>query len=279
MKRLIIVFLILFNFPALAGGGWVQPKNKGYFKLNQYAMYANTYFAPSGDLLDITTTGFYSTSLYAEHGITSRLTGIIYAPVFVRSTLNRQETAAGELVQPGDHLNSIGDVDVTVKYGLITDKSWVMSAALTLGLPLGENSGGSTRLLQTGDGEFNQLVTLELSHSLKNNPLYFSLLTGFNNRTNQFSDEFRYGAEIGVGLDRLYALIRFYGIKSLFNGADSPPVANGLFANNVEYLSVTPEIGYKIGKNWGVAASVGGAFFAKNILAAPGYSFGIYLQY
>ncbi|MEQ9300379.1 MAG: hypothetical protein RIF33_17530 [Cyclobacteriaceae bacterium] len=275
MKKLALILILFFSIDAYAGGGWSQPKGKGFLKLSQSAIIAGSYFSPSGDILDITTTSLYSSSVFLEYGLTDRLTGIVYMPFFVRSTLNKLETPDGNLVQDGDELNSIGDADVTIKYGLIQNSTYVLSASLTLGLPLGEASGGETQLLQSGDGEFNQMLTLELSRGFSSG-WYATVLAGFNNRTNNFSDEIRYGGEVGYSKGKVIPILKVYGVASLMNGDDLGVPNNGVFSNNIEYLSITPEVLYDVNGNFGVTAAIGLAAFAKRLLAAPNFMAGVY---
>ena len=78
-KRITItLFLSIGLTVAYAGGGWPQPKGKGYFKLSQNFIISPYYYSPSGEIIDITTISLYTTSVYAEYGLTSRLTGILY---------------------------------------------------------------------------------------------------------------------------------------------------------------------------------------------------------
>ena len=56
-------------------------------------------------------------------------------------------------------------------------------------MPIGNDSGGSQGNLQTGDGEFNQLIQLDAGTGF---PIggtngYANVYVGFNNRTNGFS--------------------------------------------------------------------------------------------
>ncbi len=275
MKKLVLLLILTVSIDAYAGGGWSQPKGKGFLKLSQSMIRANSYFSPSGDVLDITTTSLYSSSVFMEYGLTDRLTGIVYMPFFVRSTLNNLETPDGTLIEEGDELNSIGDADVTIKYGLIQNSAYVLSASLTLGLPLGEASGGRTQLLQSGDGEFNQMLTFELSRGFSSG-WYATLLAGFNNRTNNFSDEIRYGGEIGYAKGRFIPILKVYGVAPLVNGDDLGVPNNGVFSNNIEYLSITPEVLYDINGKFGITASIGLAAYGKRLLAAPNFIAGVY---
>jgi len=269
--------LLLSQHTSFAGGGWPQPKGSGYFKLGQYGIIANQYFTPAGDIVDITTTGYYSTFLYGEYGVTDRLTAVVYFPFFSRSTLNRIEDPTGELIQEGESVNSLGDTDISLKYNLI-NSSIAVSASLTLGLPLGNPTGGASGLLQTGDGEFNQMLSIEASKSLSGGKTYVSAMLGFNNRTENFSDEIRYSLEGGLNAEKFWFIMRLYGITPLKNGNEEIVANNGIFSNNIEYISLSPEIVYQVKENWGINVGAGFAFNAKRVLAAPAFSAGVYLK-
>ncbi|MDW7695324.1 hypothetical protein R9C00_27950 [Flammeovirgaceae bacterium SG7u.111] len=277
-KILTIPFLLLIALSATAGGGWPQPKGGGFFKIGQYNIIANKYFTPAGDVVDITTTGYYATSIYGEYGITDKLTAIAYIPFFVRSTLNRLETPEGELVQEGDELNSFGDTNLTLKYGIFNKGPYVGALSLTFGLPLGESAGGSTGLLQSGDGEFNQMLSFDVSRSFGKGNTYATAMVGYNNRTNNFSDEIRYGVEGGLRLNKTWLILRINGIKPLETGNEDFVPNNGIFSNKIEYLAISPEINYNFNDKIGASVSGGFAAYGKRLLASPAFSFGVYMK-
>ena len=277
MKRLLTIVLLSSAAISIcfAGGGWPQKKGKGFFKIGQSVIIANKYFSPGGEVVDITTISLYTTSFYGEYGITDRLTGIAYVPFFVRSTLNEVRYEPSGTVVPGDEMNSFGDTDIGLKFGITKDKPVAVSATLMLGLPIGETAGGEQKILQAGDGEFNQLVMIDAGKGF--NKWYGNIGVGFNNRTNGFSDEFRYTFEVGyTGSPKLIASLKVNGVNSLYNGDEIPNTNNGVFANNTEYLAFGPELGYKIKDNFGVTASAFFATAAKRILASPNFGAGLY---
>lgn len=277
MKKYIIVVFVLVAAQTFAGGGWPQPKRGGYFKLSQNFIRSPYFYAPDGSIVDITTIQLFTTSVYGEYGFTNRLTGLIYFPFFVRNTLNEiQYNQSGNTV-PGDAFQSIGDTDIGIKYGLIVNKPIVLSASLILGLPLGEPVGGSSQILQTGDGEFNQMIKLDASYSFYPKPVYVSAYAAFNNRTNNFSDEVRFGGEVGLTLKKFMPIVKLNVVQSLYNG-NAEQAQNGIFSNNTEYISPTIELNYQLTDKAGISGSGGFAFAGKNILAAPNWSLGIYLK-
>ncbi|MCI5084067.1 MAG: hypothetical protein MRY78_20375, partial [Saprospiraceae bacterium] len=200
MKKIPFLFLLVLmatSFDSYAGGGWPQPKGKGFFKLSEWWLISDQHFTDVGLLDPNVTQGIFTTSLYAEYGFTDRLTGILYFPFFSRTYFNNIVSATtGEILSAGEAINGIADTDISLKYGLVINRSVVLSATLTLGLPFGESQGGTAGNLQLGDGEFNQMLRLDASTSFKLGEkidAYTSIYTGYNNRTNGFSDEWRYG--------------------------------------------------------------------------------------
>lgn len=283
MKRAIFIFLMLvWNTSLFAGGGWPQKKGKVYLKLSQWWVISNQHYTGSGGIDPQLTRGIYNTSIYTEYGITDRLTGILYFPVFSRSIVNEEVgRTSGNILTKGEAISGIGDTDLTLKYGLTPKSSWAISASLTLGIPLGNDSGGRDGTLQTGDGEFNQMLQLDISRGLKIGNLYpyFSVSTGFNNRTNGFSDEWRYGLEAGLTIGKLTGIVRFYGVKSLKNGSGAVGEGTSIFANNSEFTSFSPELAFSFSEKFGVSASYATAFSGRLIFANPSYSVGVFFKW
>ncbi|MEM1221107.1 MAG: hypothetical protein AAGH79_19455 [Bacteroidota bacterium] len=291
MRYIIILFIsILLPSSLLAGGGWPQPKGKGFFKLNQSFLRAQSFYSLDGSLVDITTTTVYISSIYGEYGFTDRFTGILYAPLFVRSTINDRKSTINDVVEPGDAFDGIGDFQLGLKYGILTEGPVALSASLILGLPFGDNVGGDTELLQTGDGEFNQLLKLEASHSFYPKPIYATLSVGYNNRGDatfaysageedvSFSDEFHWGGEIGwTPSDKWLIALKWAQVASMNNGGNTGNTgASSIFGNNASYFAISPEVNYQFAGQWGVSASLGTAVSGENILAGPNIGFGIY---
>lgn len=282
MSILRVFFLFLFlsvTISLSAGGGWPKPKGKGYFKLSQFSIRADQHYTDQGMLDPNVTIGVYNTSIYGEYGLTDRLTGIINAPLYARSTVdNVLSRTTNEIIVLGDALNGIGDVDISLKYGLSRAGSKVaVSASVLLGLPLGNDQGGRDNNLQLGDGEFNQLLTIDAGIGLGVG--YVNFYAGFNNRTKSFSDEFRYGVEGGVSVlkKKLWITGRIIGVESLENGSFQRQSENfTIFSNDTKYTSASLELNYYVTPNIGVSANYATAFRGELILASPAYTFGVF---
>jgi protein XagA len=278
MKSLLLLIVLSLSLESFAGGGWPIGKKKTYAKLGQNAIVSPFYYSPSGEIVDIRTTSLFTSSLYAEYGLSDRLTAILYMPFFVRGTLNEVQYRQSGRIDEGEEMNAFGDTDISFKYSLIKDKPVVVSATALFGLPLGETRGGASGILQSGDGEFNQQVRIDASHSFYPKPMYASAYVGFNNRTKNFSDDFRAGAEVGYTFkSKLVTILKLDLVQSFFNG--STLVAdNGIFSNNTEYVSPSVELAYVVNRNWGFSASAGFALAGRNILAAPNLGVGIFVK-
>lgn len=279
MKKLVsLILLFVLSSSLLAGGGWNKKKGQGFFKLSQYAIIADQYFNPEGNIIRINPgTSYYSTALFGEYGITEKITTELYFPFLTRSVLNNLQKRNGEFVE-GDQVTSIGDTNISIKYGIAQKGPTVVSAKVTLGLPFGNPSGGGGGTLQTGDGEFNQMISVDVGHSFYPAPFYANASIGLNNRTKGFSEEFRYSLEAGLTLKKFILIGRLIGVKSLMNGNPDDSEAQGVFANNLEFLTFMPEVIYKIKDKYGISAAVGTAFSGRQVLANPSFEVGFFLE-
>jgi len=286
MKHTLLVFtlLTLFTTTLQAGGPWPQARGKAYLKLSEWWTVFDQHYTDAGLLDPNVTTGIFNTTFYAEYGVTNRFTTIINAPLFSRNYVNNlRSSTTGELIQSGDAVNSLGDIDLGIKYGLTKPGSrFPVAATLILGLPTGRSVAGIQDNLQTGDGEFNQILQVETGTSFrlgKKVNSYASVYLGANNRSNGFSEELRYGVEWGFGLmdQRLWLIGRLNSVESFKNGETAATVTStSIFANNTEFSGVGLEAAYYIKGRWGISASVAGAFRGEIIAAAPAYSVGVF---
>ena len=286
MKRSIalIISFILISTIATAGGGWTQKKGQGFYKLSEWWVVFDKHYTDVGLTDPNLTTGVFNTNLYIEHGLSDRLTGLLNASLFSRNYMNNLvSSVTNGLIVEGDEVNSLGDIDLGIKYGITTSANRIaVAASLLLGVPTGKDVAGKQSNLQTGDGEFNQLIRVDAGTGLYSSDklsTYANVYAGFNNRTEGFSDEYRYGAELGIGVldKRLWIAGKLNIVESLKNGNDATSnMATSIFANNTEYASMAFELSGYVTKRIGLSASTAGAFSGELIAAAPSYSVGIF---
>ena len=277
-----LLLLVTLSTAASAAGPWPRAKGSAYLKLYEFWLRFDEHYTSTGELDPNATLGLYNTALYAEYGLTDRLTAVVNLPFYSRSTINNQVSGTrGNVLLPGEAIGGLGDTDVALRYALTRPgAAWPVAAALTLGLPLGEEAGGEQANLQTGDGEFNQMLTLSAGRSVTDD-LYVSAAVGVNNRTGGFSDEFRYQLEAGYGaLDRrLWLIGRLTGSESFQNGETAATfTSTSVFSNNAEYLSLGGEVNVYVTPKFGLSAGVATALAGRVIAAAPAYTAGVFLD-
>ncbi len=281
-----LVFVLVLPVLAKAGGPWPQGRGKAYVKLSEWWLRYDRHYTDEGRTDPNLTTGVYNTFLYGSFGLTDRLTGIVNANVFGRNVVNRlQSSVSNEILVPGAALNGLGDIDLALKYTLTEPgAAWPLSATLLLGLPTGQDVGGELNNLQTGDGEFNQLLRFDAAHGFgvgEGSSAYVAAYAGVNHRTGGFSDEFRGGLEAGINLlsRKLWLISRLDVVESFQNGESASTfTGSGIFSNDAEFTSIGLEANYYLTPRLGVSVGAAGAVRGQLIAAAPSYSVGAFLD-
>lgn len=284
MKQPSIIPIVLFFLCSLATySQWTKGKGNGYYKLSVWYLEADQHYTDTGDIDPNATRGQFNLSFYGEYGLSDKIDIISYVPLFSRNFQNDIVSGTtSEVITEGEAINSIGDIDIGMRYGFLKKTKIVASVGLTLGLPTGNSEGGSDGSFQTGDGEFNQLIntTFGIPFKLGNTPAYAKSYVGFNNRTQGFSDEFRAGAEVGFQfVERLWILGRLNILESLRNGSLSAQNSQGsIFANNIEFMAAGIEVSFSFSDKWGISANYTSAFRGEIVFAAPSYSARVFLK-
>ena len=278
------IVIMFFSQSLLGGGGWPQPKGHGYFKLSEWWTIANEHYTSTGLTDPNVTAGLYNTTFYGEYGLSDNFTAILNLPLFSRSVINNVVSATtNEIISEGGAISTLGDADFSLKYGLFNNGFMALSATALFGLPLGEDAGGQEGNLQTGDGEFNQMIKIDAGFSLANTPnlsAYGNIYGGFNQRNKGFSDEFRFGAEVGLGFaNQKFWLTGKLDILESRNNEESGQVEGAsFFASNSEFQSFTVEASYFVTEKVGIAVSAATAFSGRIIYSGKSYSIGVFMK-
>ena len=234
-----------------------------------------------------------TTSLYAEVGILKRLDFVTYVPFFIHrnSTLEGTEGTQTETNRRRFSTSGIGDISLGLKYGIIQNKPFVLSVGLQFGIPTGKSIDGTLPTidkvenlsdagqltLQTGDGEFNQSVHLDMGYSFSPFPSYLSSGIFFNNRTKSYSAEAGWYIRGGIGfLKVLNFNAHLSGVHSLNTGenfVDGLGKGNsiGAYSDNTTFVSYGGSLGWTFLPKLGLEVGYDGALYGKNILAGPSY--------
>ena len=215
-----------------------------------------------------------TTNIYGEFGITNRLGGIVYSPIL---TIGRQEEGMDEFgrFHLADEAVGLGDIDLALQYQIL-DGKYKLSGSVWLGINSGDYNAGRYGVIHLGDGDFNQMGRVDLSSSFKS--FWWNTYGAFNNRTNDFSDEIRFGGEFGWRSNRLSAIAKVDAKFSMFNGSRSDSHSPSIYSNNQEYFAISPQVLYEFHNHVGVMAEAGFAVHSRNIIAAPSISLGVFFN-
>ena len=273
MYKSLALFAFLFtSMISSAGGGWTPKKGEGFF-MTSYRGISGGFLANSQAAFGNSPLASVRTlDLYGEYGIFNRFGVILYSPIFtsVSQAAGMDDFGTYHLE---DQASGLGDIDLALKYQII-DSKIALSASLWAGINSGKYNAGNTGRLHLGDGEFNQMARLDLSSSFKS--FHWNIYAGFNNRTNNFSDEIQFGGEFGWKKNKFLAILKIDSKNSLFNGTAPDSYSPGIYSNNLEYFGISPQVLYTLKNNVGVMAQAGFALHARNIIAAPSLSVGVF---
>ena len=264
---MLVTAVVLCHTSFAYAGGWTQAQGKGYFKLSQQVINAESLYFGDGSTGVIPKVSGYTTSLYGEFGLLDRVTLVGYMPFYQHLGIDG-----------GDPTTGLGDWDVGVRIGILTKGPTVVSLQALAGLPLGDAE--SDLILWTGDGEFNQHFSLQVGHSLYPVPGYLKAELGYNNRQSDdspdddFADELRYSLEAGYTIaERVGISVWLRGIKALGRADDEFHPRN-----DIQYLSFGPQVDFYVTPNVGINASMSKFTQARNMLDAPAWEFGVFVK-
>lgn len=196
--RLTIALLVAWQFSLPAQSGWVKEKGALFAQFSASSFVSDDFYSLTG-LHFPGTTEFQQRSfnLYAEYGLTPRITGILNA---LPLRLNGYPTT--------DVVAAPGDLRLELKYALSKRLPIALSIAPEIPIAPADNYatakqpnslGIRERInLATTDGEFNVLTTLAASTPLPGGKGWATAFGSFNLRTKGFSHQLFAGFELGL---------------------------------------------------------------------------------
>jgi hypothetical protein len=284
MKKIIVIVLAFFFVAnAQAQSGWTRKKNTYFIKSSFNVFSSDNYYNPLGEKLITTRFHQQSLTLYGEYGISDKLTAIVHFPMLKLNSYDNTETASG-----------IGDLKIELKYALLR-KNIPLTLAVAPEFPTGSKNNYVKNLqsnlgfieqinLPTGDGEFNVWSTLAASHSFHPLPIYVSLSTAYNFRTQYngftFRDQVKFNFEAGY---KLLGKIWLNGTLSAQTSVGKLTGATDFIrGEGTEFTAFGLGAAYEFVKHWSVSLQTWGytdlVFDRKNIYSAPTYSIGVFYE-
>jgi hypothetical protein len=252
-------------------GAWTAPRNTFYEKLSYNYYYAHETFDSSGHRGGTPNNGKFTDndiSNYFEYGLTNDLTAVNSLTYkWLENDDNSARTKA----------NSLGDVDLGLRYKLLDSNAGIVSTQLLVKIP---GTYGRNDPLPLGNGQFDTELRLLYGRSLYPwIPGYGNVEIGYRWRADGPSDEVRYLIEFGVDITRsIYTRAKLDGTLSVDNGKRQDDSGNPTATNNFDLGKLDLTVGYKITPALGVEVSYRPDIYGQNTAAGANYSLALYYK-
>jgi hypothetical protein len=192
MKKLVkLTFLILFTQIAQAQSPWTREKGKAYVQLGFSGIFFNEYAGEDGkadplglDYSDVTL------QLYSEYGISSKLEAQLILPY-------KSLSFSGELLgnKISESFSGLGNISLGLKYKIM-DSNWKLSSGILLSPKTSQYDAKTS--FSTG---FNATAVLPyVTVGSSSGKWYYYGNVGYGYMTNDYSDYFRFNAEVGYNV-------------------------------------------------------------------------------
>lgn len=273
MKKYLALLILLSTHSIFAQSGWTKEKGKVYTQLafttiNGYdTIFGDPEYNTEREITDNTL------QFYGEYGLTNKTTIILNIPFKFIETGDLVGNATG--ITTANSSTNLGNIEVGLRHQFYNNK-WALAGQLNVEANTGvfDNASG----IRTGFDAWTFTPTVNISRSFKG--FYLQGFTGLNLRTNNHSNNFKIGGEIGTKLFKNILLIAFLDIVESFeDGNITLPLTNQLTAlhvNNQEYTAFGLKAIAELTGNFGINAGFGGAFSGNNVAKSPAITFGLY---
>ncbi len=263
-RMMLFAFLFCFLRPLLWSQAWVEPQHHGYLKLGLSKINVSSLHDYEGQSVAVSKYTDRVNSLYLQHGITSRMTLLLYIPY-------QSLVLEGS---PGSYAH-LGDILTGMVYGFL-QQQWKISGGILLGIPSGDSakSGG----LRTGDNEWNIEPRVNLGRSWQAVPLFLEGMVAYNFRTRGNENELKSLLKLGLSWKSLIA-IGFIDIKQPLPAPPDYPTATGLYARGQSWIAPGGELILQLFNKFYLSAATATILKAKNVAAGKNFSAGVGYRY
>lgn len=284
MIRFINFPLLILAFVANGQSPWVAEKGKGYAQVGFTSIgpYQELFQSDGGSSRLSYAISDRTLQLYSEYGVSDHTSVIASVPFKFIKLSERVDpfsfSSFGVPSQTEMTFSMLGNIQVAARHNF-TDEKLLLSTQWTLELP----TGGFDEFYEIRGGlnAVSLIPSVSIGKGFSN--FYAFASTGFAMRTNNYSSDFRVGAEAGYKvIDRIYLIVVLDIVESLKNGSvfESTTLRSmGLYLNNQSYFAygIKTIIGFtdKLGMN--------GAFYGAgsgNLVArSPSLNLGAYYKW
>lgn len=277
MKKLIVLFAFLLSITIFAQSPWTKDKGDIFaqFSFTTISNYDKIFGDPDYNIVGKISDRTYQ--IYSEYGLTGKTSLLVNIPFkairFKKQNTINCITAPCPSNDFDKNESSFGNIELGVKHQFYND-GWVIAGQLSAAL---NTSSYHTNGIRTGYDAYTFTPLFIAGKSFGNT--YLQTHIGAQIRTNNYSSNFKFGAEYGGKIFTNFWLIGYVDIvKSLENGAVILPpnnLATALYINNQEFGT------YGLKTIWqfcdlGLTAGFGSAFYGNNVPKKAAFTIGIF---
>ncbi|MBC8755389.1 hypothetical protein H2O64_11930 [Kordia sp. YSTF-M3] len=275
MKKIFVFIAILSSSFTFSQSPWTQEKGKFYTQLsfstisNYDEVFGDPEYQTDREITDNTL------QFYGEYGLSSKTTLLLNLPIkFIKTG----DAVNGTAFITEDSKSAFGNISLGVKHQFY-NKKWIISGQLNLEANTGSFEAASG--IRTGQDAWTFTPTINIGRSF--DKFYVQAFTGIDLKTNNYSNNFKIGGEIGTKVHSKIWLVGFVDIVSSFNDGDvNLPLSNlgtALYVNNQEYGAFGLKAIGELNSAFGGILSFGGAFSGNNVAKQAAISVGVYHKF
>jgi hypothetical protein len=257
---------LLASLPSLAAAGpWNRPARGFYAKLGYNHLRATELATPAAEIVDIPAFTKDEATVYAEYGLSGRLT-VILDLIACR----------GSKIEGFDSAGGIGDLRLGLQWALGRRGHWVFAVRGTLQAPTGDETKGEG-LLPTGSGVWEGEVVGSAGVSLFRGRGWAQAGIGPQIRGGGLRDGFVYDAQAGARLfGPVFVLFNLRGVQPWdTEPGDASTISPAGFGDGVTYLAYGPGLIVELVRGVALQVDLDGAAHVRNIAKGPTLRFGL----
>ncbi len=274
LRKIVLIAGVSLMFTSYSmAQAWVQKKGNSYSQIGYSSIAGESKYNNSGDPLDLVRkVSDMTLQLYHEQGITDKLSVIGNVPIKFVSTGDEivSEGFSGNTL-PAGNLTGLGNVSLSVVYGLKQNASWVYSVQLRTDLNTASEDQATG--LRTGVDAWGIAPSFHVGYG--GNSFWTSLNVGTNLRTNNYSTQWFSNLQLGTKLGSSFDIIGQFEVLQSFedgNAPDGNAIETGLYTNDLEFAAINLKLGYSLKQQITFWGAIGGGVSGNDVLRAPAFS-------
>jgi len=279
LANVVSLIVVVTVLPRTAeAGAWTQPKGHTYSRSTIASYQATTHFDEGGNKADgdffssngeFANTQFTQILEYGYHEDWTLLGSIVFKSISADKRVGRTD----------DKVFGPGDLTLGVRRALLRGPI-VAAIQGQVELPAGYNADRQDYAL--GAGEANVDLRAQVGGGLSVLPSWWNLEAGYRFRGGRFSDDFVFGAALGVEvIPRVWGRIGFSGVDNLKSGATGA-IEDGVVVEDptmsASYFSLGGALTYQLNERINLELGMSGEQAGKNTFAGRGIDFTVEIR-